>query len=80
MRELEQTLDRVRRAIREWDSKQSHDRCHYYPEIFAEIVGVELTNEPYLPTREQLEEGCKRFAEQQYLLKPKIVSEDYKVS
>ena len=81
MGELEDTLERVRNAIREWDRKKGHDRCWYYPEIFREIagiVGIGLTNEPYMPTREQLEEGCRRYQDELYSLNVRIVPEEYK--
>ena len=80
MEEDKLKLEAIAGKIREWDRKQGHDRCHYYPELFreiAEIAGVDLTSEPYVPTREQMEEGCRMFVAEQFALNPIIVPEDY---
>lgn len=62
-------LAQVRDLIVEWDSKKGHDRCWYYPDLFkkiAKLTGVELTQEPELPSRKEFEEGCCRYQNEQF--------------
>ena len=62
-------VKQIQNVISEWDGKQGHDRCWYYPDLFeriANIVGVQLNNAPVLPTRSEFEEGCRRFQNQEF--------------
>lgn len=67
------TLDEIKQAVLLVANKQGHDSCWYYPEIFIQILnllGIEL-NElnldlSKLPTREEFEQGCKKFADELY--------------
>lgn len=55
-------------VIQEWIAKAGHDKCWYYPELFAkiaEIHGVVITQEPNLP-RSIFEGGCTRFQDELY--------------
>lgn len=50
--------------IKEWDKKQGHDKCHYYPEIFRAIatkLGIVLKNDPPEMTQEKFDAGCKQY-------------------
>lgn len=33
-------IQSVRQAVEEWNNKQGHDKCHYYPEIFRKILDL----------------------------------------
>lgn len=62
-------LQQIQQVILEWDNKQGHDRCWYYPDLFqriAAIVGVQLTHTPQLPTRAEFEEGCRRYQRHEF--------------
>jgi len=61
-------FNHAKSLIKEWASKQGHDRCWFYPEIFGQLVelfGIDIPS-PSLPTREEFEQGCKRYADQQF--------------
>lgn len=65
-----QTCDTVRQEIEAWASKQSHDRCWYYPDIFrriAEAVGADVNHPQGLPPRREFEKGCAMYQEEEYL-------------
>ena len=66
---LEEKLNKIKDLISEWDAKTGHDRCWYFPDLFrkiAEIVEVKLTNHSELPLREEFEEGCRKYQEEEY--------------
>ncbi len=59
----ESKLDKIKALVVEWQSKQGHDQCHYYPDIFNKIadeLGLPRID-PGLPPRKEFEQGCKRF-------------------
>ncbi len=61
--------DEARAALQEWVHQQGHDRCWYYPDIFkrlAEILGVEASKNPALPSLEEFKQGCRRYQEEEY--------------
>jgi hypothetical protein len=62
-------LERVKAIIQEWLDQQGHDRCWYYPELFnrlARELGLTSTRAPGLPSREEFEEGCRQYIDEQY--------------
>lgn len=62
-------LEQIRQVILEWDSKKGHDRCWYYPDLFheiANIVGVHLVQPTEKLSREEFEEGCRMYQQQEY--------------
>jgi len=62
-------LEQIRQVILEWDGKKGHDRCWYYPDLFhkiANIAGVPLSQPTDKPSRQEFEEGCRFFQEQEY--------------
>lgn len=62
-------LAKIKSLIENWDSKQEHDACHYYPEIFreiAEICGAFLKNQHGLPPREEFHKGCNKYTNEVY--------------
>ena len=64
-------LEKIRQVILDWDGKTGHDRCWYYPELFnkiADILEIQLTSQPVLPSREEFEAGCKRYQDEEFLL------------
>ena len=59
----------VKGAIEEWASKQGHDRCWYYPDIFmriAQIVEAKIDFPKGLPPRPEFRKGCERFEDGEY--------------
>lgn len=65
---LEEKFDEARNIIQEWASKQGHERCWYYPDLFrklAEIFEIEYTN-PSLPPLEEFKKGCERYQKEEY--------------
>lgn len=53
----------AKKLIEDWVSKQGHDRCWYYPDIFnklATLFGVKVP-ERGLPSLEEFKEGCKKY-------------------
>lgn len=51
-----------------WTSRQSHDRCWYYPDVFRQLCNIFDVAAPpqHLPPRPEFEEGCRRFQREQY--------------
>lgn len=69
--EAEHSLrSKLAHILTEWSSKQGHDRCWYYPEIFEKLattLGVDLSNfDIKLPPCDEFKEGCRRYQESQY--------------
>lgn len=61
--------DRLVGLVKEWIGKQGHDRCWYYPDIFAkiaEVLGIPAADKPALPPRAEFEGGCSRYQQEQY--------------
>jgi hypothetical protein len=59
----------ARAVLIEWINKQGQDRCWYYPDLFrrlCEVLGVRAQVEPCLPPRAEFEEGCRRYADEEY--------------
>ena len=55
--------------IQQWLSKQGHDQCHYYPDIFgqlAKLFEIEPTIDLNLPPREEFRRGCHQFEDTLY--------------
>lgn len=62
-------LKAIQKLIKEWDEKQGHSKCWYYPEIFKQIADeaqVKLTNHPPNVPRPQFREQCHQYEEEQY--------------
>lgn len=62
-------VERASALLKQWQEKQGHDRCWYYPEIFeqlCELFDVESSAQRGLPPRAEFEEGCRRYQEEQY--------------
>jgi hypothetical protein len=67
-----QTVRQATQIVSDWTSKQGHDRCWYYPELFNELaalLGIEA-RDPGLPSRQEFELGCRRYRAEQYAPKP----------
>ncbi|MBS3079966.1 hypothetical protein J4221_00680 [Candidatus Pacearchaeota archaeon] len=65
---IEQKFYEAKTIIQEWVSKQGHDRCWYYPDLFrklAEIFEVQYSD-PGLPPRNEFEKGCEKYQEEEY--------------
>jgi hypothetical protein len=61
--------EHVAELVRSWASKQGHDVCWFYPEIFEEIavaLGVVFVP-PNLPPRREFRSGCRIYEEQVYV-------------
>jgi len=62
-------LEEVRQITQEWMDQQGHNRCWYYPKLFAKlekILGSHMTLKPVLPPRPEFEEECRKFQQQEY--------------
>lgn len=62
-------LQEARVLIESWVSKQSHERCWYYPEIFnklANIFDIKTDVSKGLPPLEEFKCGCERYQEEEY--------------
>ena len=62
-------LKEVRQITQEWLDQQGHNRCWYYPELFAKLtatLGLKITVDPALPSRPEFEEGCRRFQNEEF--------------
>lgn len=49
--------------------QQDHDNCHWYPEIFEELMGVfgiEYPQDRKLPPRAEFRAGCQRYEDELY--------------
>ncbi len=65
----ERKYKEARILLQEWTDKQGHERCHYYPEIFrklCDVLEVEPILDPALPLRNEFEEGCRRYQNEEY--------------
>lgn len=61
-------LATITKVVTEWQAKEGHDACWYYPDLFAQIMTA-LNIEPKLhsvPPRGQFEDGCRKFQDQTY--------------
>lgn len=59
-------LTLIKLLVEQWVSKQGHDSCWYYPEIFREIaniLGVKYVPQN-LPARPEFEGGCKKYTDE----------------
>ena len=64
----EEKVARTRELIQSWASQQGHDRCWYYPDLFAqlcELHGVE-SPPPSLPPLEEFRLGCCMFQAREF--------------
>lgn len=62
-------MEEARKLLQQWVDKQGHDRCWYYPEIFkqlCQLFDVKLKVDPSLPPRNEFEEGCRKYQEEEY--------------
>ncbi|NCO11070.1 hypothetical protein CO038_02765 [Candidatus Pacearchaeota archaeon CG_4_9_14_0_2_um_filter_39_13] len=67
--EARRRYDEARLVVQEWTDKQGHERCWYYPELFKRLAGIfEITPtlDPSLPPRQEFEEGCRRYQDEEY--------------
>lgn len=65
----EEKLSKIKQIVLLWDSKEGHDRCWYYPELFkeiAQVLEIELNKSPQLPTLEEFKEGCCKYQKEQF--------------
>ena len=77
MVDFERKYNEARQVVQEFLNKQGQDKCHYYPELFAElakIFDVQTTAKPKLPPRSEFEEGCRKYQDEIY--NPKIPNQD----
>ncbi len=69
MEKLERKYNEARSIIQEWISKQGHDRCWYYPDLFrklAKIFEIESSKELNLPPLEEFKKGCEKYQKEEY--------------
>ncbi len=69
MNETEKRYHKAREIVQEWVDKQGHERCWYYPDLFKRLVDVfdiKSSVDPQLPSREEFEEGCRRYQDEEY--------------
>lgn len=62
-------LKEVRQITQEWLDQQGHNRCWYYPELFAKLAAtleLKISVDPALPSRPEFEEGCRRFQNEEF--------------
>lgn len=62
-------VEEARSILHAWLSKQGHERCWYYPELFHRLcaaLAVQYDGERALPAREEFEDGCRRYQQEQY--------------
>ena len=65
-------LSQIRTLVEEWATKQGHERCWYYPEVFRAIAEICGSNVSFLgceigwPTRAEFEAGCRKYTDEQY--------------
>lgn len=60
---------RCREVLKEWVSKQGHDRCWYYPDLFNQLCKILCVDAPIhlnRPSRKEFEFGCERFQDEEY--------------
>ena len=65
----ESQLKRIKAIVQEWLDQQGHDRCWYYPELYNRLAhefDLTPTKAPCLPSRAEFENGCKKYADEQY--------------
>lgn len=66
---LEKMLRASRTLLQNWTSKQGHERCWYYPDVFDQLhvtLGLELpARRPTIP-QDQFEAGCLEFQRSEY--------------
>lgn len=66
-----QTCDQARALLRDWEAKQRHERCWYYPDIFRALqalFGLPPNTNPELPPRPEFDLNCNQYANEQYAL------------
>ena len=64
-----ETLREVKRIVEECVNKQGPERCWYHPDLFMrliEVLQIKGVKESCLPPREEFEQGCKKYQEEQY--------------
>ena len=64
-----QICEQVKQEVELWSSQQSHDRCWYYPDVFAkiaEIVGAKVDQPKGLPPLHEFKDGCCRFQKSEF--------------
>ena len=69
MKDVERKLKVVEEIVQEFVDKQGHERCWYYPDLFnrlSQTLNITPTINPSLPSREEFEEGCRRYQMEQY--------------
>lgn len=64
----EHKIIKITELLNSWISKQGHDSCWYYPDIFAALcaeLGIEW-KQPALPPQKEFEAGCCTFRAELY--------------
>lgn len=60
-----QCFNIARQVVIDWYTKQGHERCHYYPELFRRLCvafGITVHDDfKDLPSLEEFNFGCQRF-------------------
>jgi hypothetical protein len=60
-----QCFNLARQTVINWYTKQGHERCHYYPELFRQLCiafGITVHDDfKDLPSLEEFNFGCQRF-------------------
>lgn len=62
-------VEQIKKVLKEWLDKQSHERCWYYPDLFnriTDILEIQPTKQPNLPPRKEFEQGCRKYQEEEY--------------
>lgn len=62
-------IKEIEKLLIEWDTKQNHDACWYYPEIFKKIgkvLGLNLKGGFVYISKDEFCSGCKRFQDEHY--------------
>jgi hypothetical protein len=63
------SLEHVKQIVTEWATKQGHDRCWYYPDLFRKLVEVlklDVEVEKNLPPQEEFSYCCKQYEKEIY--------------
>jgi hypothetical protein len=65
-------LEKGKAILEAWLNKQGHDKCWYYPEVFAQLAKVYgipcVLTPPVTISREEFEQGCHQFQDRLFPL------------
>ncbi len=63
-------LVNIEKELLKWTSRQEHDKCWYYPDIFRKIcniLGIEETDTSgWIVPEKEFEEGCNMYRKELY--------------